>query len=26
VGVLALFLALSEGLKKFYAEPRRFHP
>jgi hypothetical protein len=24
-GVLALFLALSEGLKKFYAEPRRFH-
>jgi apolipoprotein N-acyltransferase len=25
-GVLALFLALSEGLKKFYAEPRRFHP
>jgi apolipoprotein N-acyltransferase len=26
LGVLALFLALSEGLKKFYAEPRRFHP
>jgi apolipoprotein N-acyltransferase len=26
MGVLALFLALSEGLKKFYAEPRRFHP
>jgi apolipoprotein N-acyltransferase len=26
VGVLALFLALSEGLKKLYAEPRRFHP
>jgi len=26
IGVLALFLALSEGLKKFYAEPRRFHP
>jgi apolipoprotein N-acyltransferase len=25
MGVLALFLALSEGLKKFYAEPRRFH-
>jgi apolipoprotein N-acyltransferase len=26
MGILALFLALSEGLKKFYAEPRRFHP
>jgi apolipoprotein N-acyltransferase len=26
LGVLALFLALSEGLRKFYAEPRRFHP
>jgi apolipoprotein N-acyltransferase len=26
MGVLALFLALSEGLKKFYAKPRRFHP
>jgi apolipoprotein N-acyltransferase len=25
VAVLALFLALSEGLKKIYAEPRRFH-
>jgi apolipoprotein N-acyltransferase len=25
IGVLALFLALSEGLKKFYAEPRRLH-
>jgi apolipoprotein N-acyltransferase len=24
-GVLAVFLALSEGWKKFYAEPRRFH-
>jgi len=26
MGMLALFLALSEGLRKFYAEPRRFHP
>jgi apolipoprotein N-acyltransferase len=26
VGVLALLLLVSEGLKKFYAEPRRFHP
>jgi apolipoprotein N-acyltransferase len=26
MGILALLLALSEGLKKFYAKPRRFHP
>jgi apolipoprotein N-acyltransferase len=26
MAVLALFLATSEGLKKFYAESRRFHP